>query len=98
MNTMEALTSAETREIIRRIEPELTRLAARYDEEKYPPRQLSEFRRLFGKPENVTESDIEAALKWKYGHTGKANYPQRERALAARIAKLWQTNPIVPGR
>jgi hypothetical protein len=72
---MVALTSAETREIIRRIEPELTRLAARYDEDKYPPRQLAAFRQLFRKPENVTESDIESALKWKYGHTGKAKYP-----------------------
>jgi hypothetical protein len=91
-------TSAETREIIRRIDRELARFAAKYDEDKYPPDQLAAFRRLFRRPADVTEVDIEAALKWKYGHTGKARYPRRQRALVARIAKLWRVNPIVPGR
>jgi len=40
MSTALVLTSKELREIIRGIEPDLTRLAAKYDEEKYPPRQL----------------------------------------------------------
>lgn len=45
----------------------------------------------------MTAADILAALVWKYGNTGKANYPRRQQALAKRIAELWQANAIVPG-
>jgi hypothetical protein len=92
-----ALTPAETGVIVRRIEPELATFADDYDKGKYPPAKLAELRRVFAGPEKVTGSDIEAALVWKYGHTGKTNYPRRQRELAIRIGKLWRANPIVPG-
>ena len=92
-----ALTRAETAVIVRRIEPELAKFADDYDEDKYPPAKLAELRRVFAGAQEVTGSDIEAALVWKYGHTGKTNYPRRQHELAIRISKLWLANPIVHG-
>jgi hypothetical protein len=92
-----APTAAETGEIVRRMERDLARFAGRYDEHKYPPAELARLRRVFARPERVTEADIVAALFWKYGNTGKTNYPRRQQALATRISELWQANAIVPG-
>ena len=98
MTTATAPTGAETGEIVRRMEPELTRFAEQYDELKYPPGELARLRRVFANPGHVTEADIVAALVWKYGNTGKTNYPRRQRALATRISELWQGNAIEPGK
>jgi hypothetical protein len=91
------LTTTETGEIISRIEPDLVRFVREYDESKYPPLELARLRRAFSKPETVAEADIVAALVWKYGNTGKANYPRRQYALAKRISAAWSANAIVPG-
>jgi hypothetical protein len=34
------------------------------------------------------------ALRWKFGHLSKANYPQAHRELAARIGQKWREYPI----
>jgi hypothetical protein len=47
-------------------------------------------------PESVIECDIVAALKWKYGHMGKTNFPGQQRALASRIAEIWSADPMLP--
>lgn len=97
MTTAAPLTEAETGEIVRRMERNLARVAGQYDERKYPPAELARLRQVFARPKDVTKSDILAALVWKYGHTGKANYPRRQQALAERIGELWKSNAIVPG-
>jgi hypothetical protein len=81
---------------VRAIEPELLRYANQYDERKYPPAELARLRGVFGTRESVFEPDILAALVWKYGHTGKANFPAQHRELAARIAKLWADAMLPP--
>jgi hypothetical protein len=92
------LTDFETGAIVRGIEPELLRYANQYDEQKYPPAELVRLRAVFVTPESVLEPDIVAALVWKYGHTGKANFPGQQRALAARIAELWSANAMLPAQ
>jgi hypothetical protein len=92
------LTELETAAVVRGIAPELLRYANQYDEKKYPPAELARLRAVFATPDSVLEPDIVAALVWKYGHTGKANYPKHQRALAARIAKLWSTNAMLPAQ
>jgi hypothetical protein len=91
-----SLTEFETEALVRGIEPELLRYAAQYDERKYPPAELVRLRAIFVTPESVLERDIVAALVWKYGHTGKVNFPGRQRALAMRIGELWLANVMLP--
>ena len=82
--------------VIRDVAAEFQRFVDRYDEGKYPPEELDRLRVAFSRPETVTPADIEAALVWKYGHTGKANYPDHQRKLADRISKLWPAHAIRP--
>jgi hypothetical protein len=83
--------------IVQAIGPQLLRYISKYDEAKYPPAELSRLRSVFsGSGSDVREDDITAALVWKYGHTGKSNFPTCQRALAFRIADLWHENAIVP--
>ncbi len=69
-------------------------VVARYDERKYPPEVLHGLRRLFSRPELVQPEDINLALRWKFGHLAKANYPAAHRALAERIGRKWRAHPI----
>lgn len=92
------LPESDTVAIIRRIATEFQQYVDRYDVRKYPPDKLDQLREAFASPTSVTPSDIEEALVWKYGHTGKANYPSQQRRLAARIAELWPTNAVQPGQ
>jgi hypothetical protein len=81
---------------VRAIEPDLVRYAKQYDVRKYPPTELVRLRTVFAIPGSVIECDIVAALVWKYGHTGKTNFPMRQRALASRIAEIWSANRMFP--
>ncbi len=79
------------------IEPDLLRYAKQFDVRKYPPTELERLRRtVFANPGSVIECDIVAALKWKYGHMRKINFPGQQRALASRIAGMWAANPMLP--
>ena len=93
------LTEFETEKIVLCVAAQLLRYAGRYDERKYPPGELDRLRAAFTLPDSVSESDIEAALVWKYGKysdTEKRNYPAAQRELAARIARLWPENAMRP--
>src|SRR3990167_10550287 len=84
--------------MVRGIGPQLLRYANQYDERKYPRAELVRLRNVFATPESVLEPDIVSALVWKYGHTGKANFPGDHRALASRIAELWSANAMLPAQ
>jgi hypothetical protein len=91
------LTEFETEKIVQCIAAQLLRYAGQYDERKYPPGELDRLRAAFAMPDSISESDIEAALVWKYGKysdTEKRNYPAAQRELAARIARLWPENAM----
>lgn len=67
---------------------------ARYDEAKYPPQILERLRLLFSRPDWFRPEDVELALRWKFGHLGKEDYPSTQRALARKIAGLWPEHRI----
>jgi hypothetical protein len=69
----------------------------RYDERKYPPAVLERLRTVFARPDWFQPEDIELALRWKYGHLSKENYPGAQRRLARRIASHWPDHRIDPG-
>lgn len=88
------LSKLQIQTIIRNIEPELEAFAAKYDERKYPPGELVRLRGAFKSASGVLGNDFEAALVWKFGHTGKANYPDHHRRLATRLNDLWQSGQL----
>jgi len=91
------LTESDIHALIRDVASDFGHYVDQYEEKKYPPDELSRLRAAFAAPVRVTHSDIEAALVWKYGHTGKANYPDHQRQLARRIAAAWPAHAIQPG-
>ena len=62
-----------------------------YDQSKYPPGAYQLMVDAFRRPELVSDGDIERALKWKYGHWRKINYPSAQRRLAEQIARKWKS-------
>lgn len=91
------LSDAEAASIITAIRCDLATYESQYDFKKYPAAVIEELRRTFAEPESVSFSAVETALKWKYGHLGKQNYPGAQRQLAVRIADLWPSVGIHPG-
>jgi hypothetical protein len=96
MDIVLELTDSEAMTLIRSVAADFQGFVVRYDERKYPPKDLEALRHAFRRSETVQLTDVEAALVWKYGHTGKARYPDRQRQLANRIAELWKSNAIQP--
>lgn len=92
---MLSLTDSETKSLLQVIERDLSHYADKYDERKYPREQLERLREVFSTPKSVLESDIRDALVWKYGHTGKPNYPRQHHELATQIAKKWSAKPML---
>ena len=90
------LTDSETGTVIRAVAANFQPFVNKYDERKYPPAVLDRLRASFRRSETITRPEVEAALFWKYGHTGKTNYPDSQRKLANRIGELWAENAIRP--
>lgn len=81
------LTSTEVRQISERVAPLFDKVLERYDFEKYPADQYERFKREFSDPCRLPP--IEDALRWKWGHWGKANFPQAHKRLIAEISDSW---------
>lgn len=80
--------------IVEAVHPHFAAYADVYDASKYPPPVLDRLRLLFANPSWFQPEDIELALRWKYGHLAKGNYPEPHRALARRIATEWPAHRI----
>ncbi|WP_289133069.1 hypothetical protein [uncultured Spongiibacter sp.] len=78
----------EANEIANRIEPIFDQVLDEYDFRKYPANDYQRFRTSFSALNNLNP-DIEDALIWKWGHWGKANFPQHHRDLTEEIQGLW---------
>ena len=83
------LTDDELDGIVRVLAPQARALVAGYDGQKYPKDAYEELVRAFMDPTTTSGGDIRRALEWKYGHWGKANYPQPHRDMAQRIWSRW---------
>lgn len=77
--------------IAEKIQASFFAVVARYDSTKYPEGAYLESLKAFSVRENVKESDIRQALEWKFGHTGKRNYPDSHKKQISRIAHLWES-------
>jgi hypothetical protein len=83
------LTPAELTRIVDKLEPGFAKCVKDYPANKYPLDAYSALLAAFASPETLSDDDIRRALEWKYGHWGKANYPEAHRGMAARIWSLW---------
>jgi len=61
---------------------------SRYDARKYPEDPYDQARVEFSSRGN-NNNQIENAMKWKWGHWGKDNYPQRHKDLIEEIRNIW---------
>lgn len=82
------LTTAEICQIGSLTTADFECLVSLYSEAKYPPKEYQEFKRRFS---CVAQQNtcIEAAMKWKWGHSGKSNYPLHHKKLIKQIEKEW---------
>lgn len=78
----------EANEIANRIEPIFDQVLDEYDFRKYPANDYQRFKTSFSALNNPNP-DIADALIWKWGHWGKANFPQHHRDLIEEIQGLW---------
>jgi hypothetical protein len=83
-----------SKQITQKIARDFGEHVGRYDQQKYPPTELIRLQRAFSDPDSAAETDILAALIWKYGHTGKKNFPRKHRELAVTVAELWRDHAI----
>ena len=60
-----------------------------YDLGKYPVEIYETVKNKFSTL-NVEEESIRNALEWKWGHTGKSNYPVNHKKLIKEITKSWK--------
>lgn len=71
------------------IAPVFDHYASQYDTAKYWPEVYDRAVEEFSVPDQVTASTIEDALKWKYGHLKKTNYPRTHKNLVAHVQQSW---------
>lgn len=81
------LTTMEAESIATRVRPLLEEVLALYDFGKYPAEQYEKFKRAFS--ENGPTPPIEDALRWKWGHWGKENYPDAHKRLISEVSRNW---------
>lgn len=82
------ITNDERNLIANKIQPIFDAVVNDYDFNKYPADDYLKFKQSFS---NLAcqSLDIADALVWKWGHTGKENFPQRHRDLIATVIALW---------
>lgn len=82
------ITDGEAKKIAQSISQDFQTYSDRYDENKYPPNQYHEYKRLYSLLEK-TNSSIQDSLVWKWGHVGKSNCPESHKKLITTIEQLW---------
>lgn len=70
------------------IEPIFDQVLAEYSFEKYPAQNYASFQSAFSQG-TATNTDIQQAMAWKWGHWGKPDYPQHHKNLITEIQALW---------
>lgn len=74
--------------ISERISPIFDQVIGEYDFDKYPPQSYEHFKSTFSSLHHDND-EIENAMKWKWGHWGKTNFPQSHKDLIGEIEGYW---------
>ncbi len=83
------ITQQEAERIVGIIVPVFADVANEYDFGKYPATPYANFQTTFA-GFNPSVKDFESSLKWKWGHWGKQNFPQKQRLLIDEIRDSWE--------
>lgn len=86
--TIATLTRAELETIENEIERTYTDMLNRFDYEKYPNKPYERMIETFS-TRALPNNEIENAMKWKWGHWKKRNYPKAHKQLIIRIERVW---------
>lgn len=82
------LSEADLRQLTELIAPDFDCFVNLYSEKKYPPEEYEKFKKDFSS--NAQENNsIESAMKWKWGHWGKTNFPKNHIRLISKIKEEW---------
>lgn len=82
------ITNDECNSIIEKISPIFDQVVGEYDLRKYPAANYESFKNTFSSLADRNH-EIEDAMKWKWGHWGKPNFPQKHKDLIAEIEGHW---------
>ncbi|MFJ2413031.1 hypothetical protein ACIOMR_28120 [Pseudomonas sp. NPDC087814] len=87
MDLEEILGSADWQLIRGEVRSTYTEHFSQYSYTKYPAQDYQRFKQTLSalKP----DAELDLALLWKWGHSGKTNYPGKQGTLIAEISKLW---------
>ena len=88
METQMPITPQEANQVAAHIAPFFQKMLDGYDFRKYPADDYERFKASFSALNNPN-ADIEDALKWKWGHWNKSNYPQPHRDLILEVRRRW---------
>ena len=82
------ITKDERDQVIEKILPIMDGVIAEYDFGKYPAIEYAKFKSAFS---TLSESNtkIADAMKWKWGHWGKPDFPNAHKRLIIELEKLW---------
>lgn len=86
---MLTLKKEEKRVLAQIVKDNFSKYYRKYQSSRYPERPYIEWRKTFPTPRNVKPEDIKQALKWKYGHWGKSNYPRAHKIMISKIQENW---------
>lgn len=78
----------ETNNIVAFIEENLENILSKFDYTKYPQKRYNQFLISFSSFD-IKNQDIEDALKWKWGHCNKTNFPGAHRKLIQKTQEAW---------
>lgn len=81
------LTPTEAAWIGARVRPLVDEMLALYDFEKYPAEHYERFKREFSEANRIPP--IEGALRWKWGHWVKRNFPDAHKNLIKEVSVSW---------
>lgn len=84
------LTTAQAKRISDKILPDFQQILAEYSYTKYPTQAYAEFQVILANPSqgNINQA-ISDALRWKWGHWGKSNFPVTHKNLINEICGYW---------
>jgi len=86
--TLEPPNATELETIGNEIECHYATMVSRFDRDKYPDEPYNRMIDTFS-GKKLPNNEIENALKWKWGHWKKVNYPKAHKQLIKHIERIW---------
>ncbi len=83
-----AISNDEARQIAESIRPIFDEVSSNYSFEKYPAVPYGRFKAAYAAFE-TNNHEIHDSLVWKWGHWGKAEFPQAHKNLITEVKGLW---------